>query len=166
VPSGGTSTWSFRRPAATRSPWLRPTGCRSPRWSPASWQRASCAPPSSSRAATVRLDDAALLADPALAAADAALDSVLNVNASGDYAAARERPAPEITVQRHGSLASDGHHGPRVARAATLVGAATAAGLELDPHVIVALNGDRISRDGEVPLVAGDTVAFRSSRCR
>jgi len=49
------------------------------------------------------------------------------------------------------------------ARAATLVGAATAAGLELDRHVVAALNGDQSSRDGEVPLVAGDTVAFLSA---
>jgi molybdopterin-guanine dinucleotide biosynthesis protein A len=116
-----------------------------------------------SRCAAVRLDDAALLADPALAAADPQLDSVLNVNAPDDYAAARERPAPEITVQRFGALASNGHRGPRAARAATLVGAATAAGLELDRHVVAALNGDQISRDGEVPLVAGDTVAFLSA---
>ena len=115
------------------------------------------------RCATVRLDDAALFADPALAAADPQLDSVLNVNAPDDYAAARERPAPEITVQRYGALASNGHRGPRAARAATLVGAATAAGLELDRHVVAALNGDQISRDGEVPLVAGDTVAFLSA---
>ena len=115
------------------------------------------------RCATVRLDDAALLADPALAVADPQLDSVLNVNAPDDYAAARERPAPEITVQRYGALASNGHRGPRAARAATLVGAATAAGLELDRHVVAALNGDQISRDGEVPLAAGDTVTFLSA---
>ena len=115
------------------------------------------------RCATVRLDDAVLLADPALTAADPQLDSVLNVNAPGDYAAARERPAPQITVQRYGALASNGHRGPRAARAATLVGAATAAGLELDRHVVAALNGDQSSRDGEVPLVAGDTVAFLSA---
>ena len=115
------------------------------------------------RCATVRLDDAALLADPALAVADPQLDSVLNVNAPDDYAAARERPAPQITVQRYGALASNGHRGPRAARAATLVGAATAAGLELDRHVVAALNGDQISRDGEVPLAAGDTVTFLSA---
>ena len=115
------------------------------------------------RCATVRLDDAALLADPALAAADPQFDSVLNVNAPDDYAAARERPAPEITVQRYGALASNGHRGPRAARAATLVGAVTAAGLELNRHVVAALNGDQISRDGEVPLVAGDTVTLLSA---
>ncbi|HVL99317.1 MAG TPA: molybdenum cofactor guanylyltransferase [Egibacteraceae bacterium] len=40
---------------------------------------------------TVRLDEAALLADPALAAADPGLDSVVNVNDPAEYAAARRR---------------------------------------------------------------------------
>ena len=40
-----------------------------------------------------RLDDATLLADPALAKLDADLDSVLNVNTPDDYQAARRRPA-------------------------------------------------------------------------
>ena len=40
-----------------------------------------------------RLEEAALLADPALAAFDPALDSVLNLNEPADYAAARARPA-------------------------------------------------------------------------
>ena len=51
-----------------------------------------------------RLDAAALLADPALAALDPDLDSVLNLNAPGDYEAARGRPAPEITVRVFGAL--------------------------------------------------------------
>ena len=38
-----------------------------------------------------RLDEARLLADPALAAADPALDSLVNVNDPGEYAAARAR---------------------------------------------------------------------------
>ena len=41
-----------------------------------------------------RLDDAALLADPVLAALDPELDSVLNVNTPGDYQAARGAPRP------------------------------------------------------------------------
>ena len=35
-----------------------------------------------------------------------------------------------------------------------------ATGLQLDEHVVAALNGDQITRDPEVPLVAGDSVAF------
>jgi molybdopterin-guanine dinucleotide biosynthesis protein A len=112
------------------------------------------------RCRTLRLNDAALLADPVLAAADPALDSVVNVNSPEDYRAARCHPAPQITVQRYGTLARNGHRGPRTVRAATLSGAAAAVGIALDRHIVAALNGDQISRDGDVPLATGDTVAF------
>ncbi|MGH3549211.1 MAG: NTP transferase domain-containing protein [Pseudonocardiaceae bacterium] len=115
------------------------------------------------RCRTLRLDDAALLEDPALAAADPTLDSVINVNSPDDYRAARSQPAPQVTVQRYGALAGNGHRGPRTVRAATLSGAAAAVDLTLDRHVIAALNGDQISRDGAVPLASGDTVAFLSA---
>jgi molybdenum cofactor guanylyltransferase len=111
----------------------------------------------------LRLDEDALLADPALAAADPALDSVLNLNEPADYEVARARPAPEITVQRFGPLARDGGGGPMVVRAATLGAAAGVAGVTLDEHVVAALNGDQISRDLHLPLVAGDTVAFMAA---
>jgi molybdopterin-guanine dinucleotide biosynthesis protein A len=106
-----------------------------------------------------RLDEATLHADPILAALDPGLDSVLNVNVPADYEAARARPAPEVTVQRSGAL-SDGHRGPQPVRAATVAGAAAAAGLALDGHVVAALNGGQITRDGETPLAAGDAVLF------
>jgi molybdenum cofactor guanylyltransferase len=109
-----------------------------------------------------RLDEAALRADPVLAALDPDLDSVVNVNSPDDYRAARARPAPEVTVQRFGTLA-DGRHGPHLVRAATVAGAAAASGLALDGHVVAALNGDQITRDGETPLAAGDTVFFLSA---
>jgi molybdopterin-guanine dinucleotide biosynthesis protein A len=41
-----------------------------------------------------------------------------------------------------------------------MASAAAAAGLALDRHVVAALNGDQITRDGELPLAAGDTVFF------
>lgn len=109
--------------------------------------------------AVARLDEAALLADPVLAALDPDLDSVLNVNEPADYQAARARPAPEVTIQRFGALA-DGHRGPQAVRAATVAGAAAAAGIALDGHVVAALNGDQITRDGQTPLATGDTVFF------
>lgn len=112
------------------------------------------------RCATLRLDDAALLTDPALAAADPALDSVVNVNSPDDYRTARRHPAPQVTVQCYGTLARNGHRGPRTVRAATLSGAADAVGLALDHHVVAALNGDQISCDGDLPLASGDTVVF------
>jgi len=111
-----------------------------------------------------RLDADALLADPALAALDPALDSVLNINEPDDYAAARRRPAPEVAVRRFGVLRRQAPGpDPAVVAAATLGQAASAAGLTLDAHVVAALNGDQITRDPEAPLVAGDTVAFLSA---
>jgi molybdenum cofactor guanylyltransferase len=109
-----------------------------------------------------RLDHDALLEDPALAALDPALESVLNLNEPGDYEAARGRPAPEVTVQRFGALrrAGNGARDPAVIRAATLGEAAAASGLTLDEHIVAALNGDQITRDPEAPLATGDTVAF------
>ena len=109
-----------------------------------------------------RLDEAALRADPVLAALDPGLDSVVNVNEPADYEAARARRAPEVTVQRFGTLA-DGQRGPHPVRAATVAGAAAATGLALDRHVVAALNGDQITRDGEMPLAAGDVVFFLSA---
>ena len=109
-----------------------------------------------------RLDEAALLNDPVLAALDPALDSVINVNEPADYQQARARPAPEVTIQRFGPLAG-GHRGPEQVLAATVAEAAGAAGIALDRHVVAALNGDQITRDGETPLAAGDSVFFLSA---
>ncbi len=109
--------------------------------------------------AVTRLDEADLRGDPILAALDPELDSVLNINEPGEYQAARARIAPEVTIQRFGALA-DGHRGPRPVRAATVAGAAEAAGIALDGHVVAALNGDQITRDGQTPLVTGDAVFF------
>ncbi len=86
-----------------------------------------------------RLDEAALLADPNVAEHDPALDSLLNLNEPAEYAAARARPAPLITVVGEGDV-----------RAATLAqagdGAATVNGVA--------------TCDPQEPLVAGDEVAF------
>jgi molybdopterin-guanine dinucleotide biosynthesis protein A len=112
---------------------------------------------------TRRTDDAELLADARLRALDPDLDSVVNVNEREQYRSARERPAPEVTVQRFGALARRGGPAPGTVRAATLGAAAAAVGLELDRHVVAALNGDQITRDPETPLVTGDSVAFLSA---
>jgi molybdopterin-guanine dinucleotide biosynthesis protein A len=110
-----------------------------------------------------QLDDDALLSDGALARLDPALDSVTNLNTPDDYDAARQRPGAEITVECFGALASAGRRGPRAVPAATLGEAAAAIGLQLDQHIVAALNGDQITRDPQLPLVAGDTVAFLSA---
>jgi molybdenum cofactor guanylyltransferase len=115
-------------------------------------------------AAVTRLDDATLKRDPALAALDPELDSLVNVNEPADYQAARARPAPMVTVQLFGALVKNGRPaGPQPVRAATVQAAANAVGLEFDRHVTAALNGDQITRDGETPLAAGDTVFFLSA---
>jgi molybdenum cofactor guanylyltransferase len=111
------------------------------------------------------LDETALKRDPVLAALDPDLDSVLNVNTPADYAAARARPAPEVTVQLCGTLARGGDaRGPRVVRAATVGGAADAVAVMFDSHVTLTLNGDQITGDRATPLAAGDAVFF--DRCR
>jgi molybdopterin-guanine dinucleotide biosynthesis protein A len=111
---------------------------------------------------TTRLEADVLLGDPALAALDPELDSVLNLNEPADYEAARARPAPEVTVRVFGALrrAARAAADPALVAAATLGEAAAAIGLTLDGHVVAALNGDHIVRDAETPLVAGDAVSF------
>ncbi len=110
-----------------------------------------------------QIDDARLLADRDLARHDPELESVVNVNTPEEYKAAHERPAAEIVVECFGALAGGGRHRPASVRAATLGAAAASVGLTLDRHVVAALNGDKITRDARLPLVAGDTVSFLSA---
>ncbi len=115
---------------------------------------------------TRRLGDDALLADARLASLDPDLESFANINEPSDYAAARARPAPDVTVERFGVLASGGHRGTRKVSAATVGAAADAVGLPLPGagrHVLAAVNGDQTTRDDETPLVRGDIVAFLSA---
>jgi molybdopterin-guanine dinucleotide biosynthesis protein A len=99
------------------------------------------------------LDDAALLADPTLAALDPGLESVTNVNEPCDYAAARARAPEPVAVEWAGTLS--------VVRAATLGAAAQGVGVALGGDVAVVLNGHAVAPDPQLPLVAGDVVAFR-----
>jgi molybdopterin-guanine dinucleotide biosynthesis protein A len=103
----------------------------------------------------VQPDEAALLADPALAAADPDLESVANVNTPEEYERARSRPGPAVRVECVGA-----EGGPRTVPAASLAEAAAAVGLALDRHAVVTLNGNRAVPDPRLPLVAGDTVTF------
>ncbi len=89
-----------------------------------------------------------LLADAGLSLADPGLDSLLNLNGPGDYAAARARPAPAIRLRG------------REARAATLGEAAALAGRVIGPGTLATLNGRPAGDDPQLPLVAGDAVAF------
>jgi molybdopterin-guanine dinucleotide biosynthesis protein A len=110
-----------------------------------------------------QLDDAALLRSAELAGQDPDLRSVANVNAPADYDAARHEPPPEVVVECFGALARRAGTGPRTVRAATLGAAAAGVGLALDRHVVAAVNGDQMTRDEQLPLVAGDAVAFLSA---
>jgi molybdopterin-guanine dinucleotide biosynthesis protein A len=137
--------------------------------------------------AVTRLDDAALLADPLLAAHDPDLDSLLNVNTPDEYAAARQRPAPEVTVRLSGALIKTGikagidagRSWPLTVRAATVAAAADAVGLPFGRHVIAALNpehanaehadpehanAEHATGDPAFPLAAGDTVFFMAAQ--
>ncbi len=99
--------------------------------------------------------EAVLLADPDVAVHDPLLLSLHNLNAPNDYADARRRPAPTIAVRVDGGR-------PRAHEAATLLGAAGAAGCTLDtaaPRV----NG-RPAADPNEPLVAGDLVELSAAR--
>jgi len=90
-----------------------------------------------------RLDEAALLADPAVAEHDPQLDSLLNLNEPAEYAAARARPAPLVSVVGDGDV-----------HAATLATAGEGT---------AKLNGVTVS-DPQEPLVAGDVLAFTMRR--
>jgi molybdenum cofactor guanylyltransferase len=109
------------------------------------------------------LSESDLLRDARLARADPDLLSLRNLNNPVEYEEARARPAPPVTARRFGTLASARDREPLALRAATLATAAAAAGVPLDRHVVAALNGDQISRDPELPLAAGDVLAFLSA---
>jgi molybdenum cofactor guanylyltransferase len=106
------------------------------------------------------LGEEELLRDQALERADPELLSLINVNDPLEYERARARAAPPVTVRRFGTLAPASDREPLALRAATLAAAAAAAGITLDRHVVAAVNGEQITRDPELPLAAGDTVAF------
>jgi molybdopterin-guanine dinucleotide biosynthesis protein A len=111
-----------------------------------------------------RLDDADLLTDGPLAAADPSLMSVVNLNDVADYESARSRPAPAVTVECFGMLASRGRgRGPHAVEAATVGAAGALVGLVLDGHVLAAVNGDQVAGGPELPLVTGDRVSFISA---
>jgi molybdopterin-guanine dinucleotide biosynthesis protein A len=100
-----------------------------------------------------RLDAALLRADPAIAELDPGLDSLRNLNTTGDYASALALPEPLVAV-----LAGPGMP-PRAVRAATLGRLAAALDHPLK-DAAVTVNGRPVEPDGELPLVAGDTVAL------
>jgi len=111
----------------------------------------------------LRLDDEAMLQDRAVAEGDPELMSVSNLNERSDYEQALALAAPEIAVRRFGALAPTGQHRLVTVRGWTLGDVAAAVDLRLDEHVVAALNGDQITRDSELPLAAGDELAFMAA---
>jgi len=114
------------------------------------------------RVPTRVLNRSALLANEAVARLDGSLESLANLNAPADYERAHALELPLIAVERFGLLRSEGSESSTRTheRAATLGGLAKAAGIELDGHVVAALNGEQVTTDAALPLVAGDRVSF------
>jgi molybdopterin-guanine dinucleotide biosynthesis protein A len=104
-----------------------------------------------------------ILGDPTLAKLDPRLESVSNLNEPADYERAHALLPPDIEVRRFGPLARADTPRVTTIQAWCLGDAAAALGLALDEHVVAALNGDQITRDPELPLVAGDAVAFMAA---
>ena len=111
------------------------------------------------------LDRTALLADDTLARLDPSLSSLVNLNTPADYDDAQILELPAIGVERFGVLRSSGPDAGKheQTRAATLGALAETVGIALDAHVVAALNGEQITTDAALPLVAGDRVAFLTS---
>lgn len=101
------------------------------------------------------LDDAALLADADVARLDPGLESLTNVNAPDEYAAARARTPDPVVVVHAGER--------RAVPAATLAAAAQAVEVLLS-DVTVTLDDAPVPADPWLPLVAGDTVVFSPVR--
>ena len=102
-----------------------------------------------------RLDEAALLADRAVARLDPDLHSLDNLNEPAEYAAARRRPPPVVRVELDGGA-------PRELAAATLHAAARAAGCDL--RAATATVDGRAADDPQEPLAGGDRVALSVAR--
>ena len=115
------------------------------------------------RCRVLHLSAEAMLADPALAKLDPRLESVSNLNEPADYERARALPPPDIEIRRFGPLARPDTPRLTTVPAWSLGEAAAKVGLALDEHVVAALNGDQITRDPQLPLVAGDAVALMAA---
>jgi molybdopterin-guanine dinucleotide biosynthesis protein A len=112
------------------------------------------------RSRVLHMAEADLLRDGPLARLDPALASVSNLNEPADYERAHALPAPEVQVEKFGPLATRSAKRRQTVRAWSLGAAAAAVDLALDEHIVAALNGDKITRAPDLPLVNGDTVAF------
>ena len=111
------------------------------------------------RCRVLRLSDADMLRDRLEARLDPDLESVRNLNEPADHQRAHALAPPDVEVELSATLAPRSSARRKTVQAWTLGAVASAIGLRLDEHVIAALNGDQITRDLQLPLAAGDTVA-------
>ncbi|HEX3974952.1 MAG TPA: molybdenum cofactor guanylyltransferase [Solirubrobacteraceae bacterium] len=115
------------------------------------------------RCRVVELDEAAMLADPAVARADPQLASVRNLNEPVDYERAQVLPGPAIQVTRSGPLTREATPSVQMVPAWSLGELAATLGLALGAASAATLNGEDVAIDPELPLVAGDAVAFAAA---
>lgn len=106
------------------------------------------------------LEEATLLTETRLGIVDPALDALRNINTPEEYEEARERRPPSVTIKVFGALRRRSTSIRLDAPASRLGDAVAAAGLELDGHVVAAVNGKQIVVDPWFPLAAGDQVAL------
>lgn len=107
------------------------------------------------------LDEATLLADARLFAADPDLASAFNVNTPQDYRAARARRAPEVVVDQFTAVGTELVASERLrTRASDLGAAAQQAGLVLDGRISATINGSCAPAEPGSPLQTGDVVTF------
>jgi molybdenum cofactor guanylyltransferase len=118
------------------------------------------------RSRVLRMDEADLLRGSSLARLDPTLASVSNLNEPADYERAHALPAPEIQVETLGPLATASGARRQTVAAWSLGAAAAGVDVGLDEDIVAALNGDKVARDPELPLVSGDTLAFTVSGSR
>lgn len=105
------------------------------------------------------LDEATLLSDARLFAADPDLASVFNVNTPEQYRAACARRLPEVIVEKSILVGTELVTSERrCVRASTLGAAAEQSGVELDGQVVVAVNGSCFPAEAQSPLQSGDVV--------
>ena len=119
------------------------------------------------RCRVLTLDESALLADAELAAADPRLESLFNVNTPAEYQEARAASAAGGAGPVLRGARDSVDPGPRTVRAATLRAAAAAVGLRLDGSAVAVVEevgaATHSTSDPELPLLAGDIVAFLPS---
>lgn len=97
-----------------------------------------------------------LLRDPTVALLDPRLDSLRNLNDRSEYQRAHAADGPQVAVEWRGGPTARSE----TVRGWSLVEVADAAGTILDSRVVVRLNGVCVPDDPQLPLVAGDAVAF------